>query len=886
MTGVQTCALPIFVNPAQLTASAQGSAQVSCSNAEDGQITVTANGGTGDYTYSLNGGPAQSSNVFSGLAAGNYVVTVIDANNCRVNTQTVTISNPGKILAELQSTPQVSCNGASDGKIVVLAQGGTGSLTYSLNGGPAQSSNIFDGLTAGNYVITVYDANQCSITLEAVTIAEPQVLQASAQGTSQVSCFNAEDGKITVLASGGTGAYTYSLNGGPVQSSNFFNDLAAGSYTITVYDANNCMVSTNAVNILNPAQLTASAQGSAQVSCYNAEDGQITVTANGGTGDYTYSLNGGPAQSSNVFSGLVAGTYNVMVYDANGCYTGTSAIMINNPERLFVSVQASEQVSCHDAEDAQIVITATGGTGIYTYTLNGSQPQGSNIYSNLSSGTYYVQVYDANGCQAGTESVLIANPEPLSISLQASPQVSCHNAQDGQIIVNADGGTGVYSYVLNGGPDQSSNVFSNLSSGNYSIMVYDANQCAVSSQELMIANPDAISVNAMITSELRCNNGDDGQIDVIATGGTGTLLYSLNGGPLQSSASFYNLASGYYVINVVDENNCSAQTALAIENPEKLVVSYDVVCSEGRPGIVIHVEGGIGPYSYSIDGGQTWQNSNVFSELAAGTTIYVVVGDSRFCSVGPIELPVNDLNTLNASVSIISGNSCYGANDAVIQINSTGGVQPYSFALDQVNYSGNNIFENIGAGSHVAFVQDANACPVNVQFEIEAAEELKAQVVSISPADCGGKEEGAVEISVSGGSAPYNFFWSNGESGPAISGLDAGVYVLSVTDDNNCELKYPIEIIPGENTEALDLNNVFSPNGDGINDTWVIGNLTLYPENELVVLNRWGNEVYTQKTYNNDWDGSQLLDGTYFYILKVTMCGERQTYNGYVTIVR
>src|SRR5208283_3080777 len=157
----------------------------------------------------------------------------------------------------------------------------------------------------------------------------PPQLTASASGSLQVSCNNASDGSITVTAAGGTGAYSYTLNGGAAQSSNVFSGLSSGSYSIMVFDANNCSASAGAaIVIANPPLLTASASGSSQVSCNNASDGMITVTAAGGTGAYSYSLNGGTAQSSNVFSGLSAGSYSIMVFDANNCSTSAGAAII------------------------------------------------------------------------------------------------------------------------------------------------------------------------------------------------------------------------------------------------------------------------------------------------------------------------------------------------------------------------------------------------------------------------------------------------------------------------------------------------------------------------------------------------------------------------------
>ncbi|PKP19907.1 MAG: hypothetical protein CVU05_10225, partial [Bacteroidetes bacterium HGW-Bacteroidetes-21] len=412
--GVSTC-IPVTVNVSGLiTATATGSAQVSCYNANDGEITVTANGGTGAYLYSLNGGTAQNSNVFSGLIAGTYTVDVSDINGCNVTTSAVTISNPAMLTATATGSTQVSCFNGNDGEITVTANGGTGAYNYSLNGGTAQTSNVFSGLIAGTYSIVVSDINGCNVTTSAVTIANPAMLTATSTGSAQVSCYNANDGEITVTANGGTGAYLYSLNGGTAQTSNVFSGLIAGTYSIVVSDINGCNVTTSAVIISNPAMLTATATGSAQVSCYNANDGEITVTANGGTGAYLYSLNGGTAQTSNVFSGLIAGTYTVVVSDINGCNVTTDAVTIANPVMLTATATGSAQVSCYNANDGEITVTANGGTGAYLYSLNGGTAQTSNIFSGLIAGTYTVVVSDINGCNVTAEAVAIANPDMLT----------------------------------------------------------------------------------------------------------------------------------------------------------------------------------------------------------------------------------------------------------------------------------------------------------------------------------------------------------------------------------------------------------------------------------------------------------------------------------------
>jgi hypothetical protein len=307
------------VTISQMTASASGSSQVGCNNAADGVITVTASGGTGAYSYSLNGGIPQSSNIFNGLAAGSYTVIVNDASGCSATTNAVIIANPGMLTASISGSSQVSCHNDSDGKIVVTASGGTLPYSYSLNGGTPQASNIFDNLPSNTYRVVVRDINGCSVTTNAIEIGNPETMIVSITGTSQVSCHNSSDGEITIVADGGTGAYTYVLNGGTPQSGNIYSNLAVGTYTVMVTDINGCSVTSSPFTISNPPLLIASATGSSQVSCHNASDGMITVTASGGTGALSYSLNGGTLQTSNIFNGLAAGTYTVVVTDVNNC---------------------------------------------------------------------------------------------------------------------------------------------------------------------------------------------------------------------------------------------------------------------------------------------------------------------------------------------------------------------------------------------------------------------------------------------------------------------------------------------------------------------------------------------------------------------------------------
>jgi gliding motility-associated-like protein len=882
-----TTSTSIIDNPQMLTVTAHASLQVSCNNSSDGTIVVTALGGTGYYSYSLNGSAFQTSNTFTGLSSGNYILEVIDENGCSASLQApLFIANPSRFSATGYVTTPISCNNMSDATITVTANGGTSPYSYSLNGGGVQTSNIFAGLSAGTYTIIVYDQMNCQFTIPVIVVSNPALVVADLSGSNQVSCNDLSDGEVIVNAQGGTGNYNYSLNGGNSQSSNVFNNLTAGSYSVVVSDANSCTAVTNMVEILNPTVLEISVQGSTQVSCAGGMDGQINVQAQGGTGSYSYSLNGGIAQTSDIFSGLSSGNYIITVMDENNCTAISSEIVIANPSNLTANVNASEQVLCHDSNDGQIVVTAQGGTGTLSYSINGGVSQLSNVFESLTSGQYSIVVIDANGCYIEMPAVSIANPDGIIADVQASAQVSCFNNSDGQIIVNAAGGSGNLNYALNGGISQVSNMFENLSSGSYTVMVNDENGCSVEVPSVVIANPESITLTADVNNQASCFASMDGQVTVNALGGTGSYSYYINGGMAQTSNVFDGLSAGIYSIVVIDENGCESTIETEVISPQPIVVDYSNNCRTGEVGIEITANGGVAPYQYSIDGGQTYMTTNIFDNLTIGTVISVYVEDANGCFSQVIPVSVASLNTLEAEALITTENLCYNVSDAVVEVVAHGGFSPYTYSLNGGTAVAESTLTDLPAGDHNIIVRDVHGCPASVDFEITPQQPVLINIESLTQADCLYKTYGSAEISVEGGVSPYNVSWSNGETSLQAVNLTPGDHTITVTDMNNCKTTQSISIGFEEITVVPEMNNAFSPNGDGYNDYWVIKNLEIFPENELVIINRWGNEVLTVNGYQNNWDGSGLGEGTYFYMLKVKMCGGENTYSGYVTILR
>ncbi|MDW8016046.1 MAG: gliding motility-associated C-terminal domain-containing protein [Bacteroidia bacterium] len=460
---------PLAFNPPQIQ-------NVSCHGGNNGSITISVNGGTPPYEYSLNGGITWQANpLFSGLPAGSYTITVRDANSCTAS-QTVTIHQPDPLAFNPPQIQNVSCHGGNNGSITISVNGGTPPYEYSLNGGITWQANpLFSGLPAGSYTITVRDANSCTAS-QTVTIHQPDPLAFNPPQIQNVSCHGGNNGSITISVNGGTPPYEYSLNGGITWQANpLFSGLPAGSYTITVRDANSCTAS-QTVTIHQPDPLAFNPPQIQNVSCHGGNNGSITISVNGGTPPYEYSLNGGITWQANpLFSGLPAGSYTVTVRDANQC-TLTQTINISQPPPLSFTFSVTPP-RCH-GETGTLSFQAVGGVGGYEYGVNGTYSSSSTV--SVPAGTYTLTVRDANGCLSPSQTITIAEPPPLIGTVLSLSPATCRESADGTVALTATGGTsttGTYTYIWISHPQHSGSSANTLRPGEYEVVVRDENGC-------------------------------------------------------------------------------------------------------------------------------------------------------------------------------------------------------------------------------------------------------------------------------------------------------------------------------------------------------------------------------------------------------------------------
>jgi gliding motility-associated-like protein len=367
-------------------------------------------------------------------------------------------------------------------------------------------------------------------------------LSSTISAQTNVLCNGASTGSLSAVGSNGTAPYSYTWSNGATTAT--ASSLAAGTYTVTVTDANNCPSSTSSATITQPSALSVSATTTQNVSCFGGSDGTASASGAGGNGGYSYLWSTGASGST--ISGLVAGTYTVTATDGNGC-TATNTTTVTQPAVLVASTALGSNVSCNGVSDGSAAASGTGGTTSYSYLWSSGAT--SAAISGLAAGTYTVTVTDANSC-TDQESITITEPAAL-VASASETNVSCNGAGDGVATASVSGGTTAYSYSWNTGGTTAS--ISSLAPGTYSVTVTDANSCT-DSASTTITQPAGLVASLNVDSNEKCNGFADGGMTASATGGTTAYGFAWSNAATTASV---NVAAGTYSVTITDANGCT-----------------------------------------------------------------------------------------------------------------------------------------------------------------------------------------------------------------------------------------------------------------------------------------------------------------------------------------
>ncbi|WP_366187130.1 HYR domain-containing protein [Flavobacterium ovatum] len=760
---------------------------ITCKDANDGSATINPTGGKTPYTYLWNNGA--TSQTINNLAPGNYYVDIKDVNNCvfRVNTS---FSNPTELIATGSFT-QPNCNGGSNGTTSVSVSGGTSPYFYlwSTNAGVGLANvSTVSNLKVGTYSVDITDSSGCSKVVS-ITVTEPSLLTATISG--KLGCFGGTSGSATATPSGGTAPYTYLWNTNV--TSQTISGLTAGTYSVVITDAKGC-TTTKSVTNAAPTQLLVTATR-VNTTGAGASNGSATANPTGGDLPYTYLWNNG--QTTKTATGLIAGTYTVTITDNSGC-TATTSIKVADPLVLILTT-SSACVGEEDIQTLTIVPTIQGGAGPFTYTWNYGND--ANTPTTNTGGTKTVK-YLTGGTKIITLTVSDSSGQTMTITKSHNLQVCFEYTVDCDRCVSQDYiFDGFYIGDASGTPVAQCNsgtvlpvyIYFNITSSaspKYNLYVIGGYE---------VTNPfTGITTTKYVEDCLYPSNGiKDNTIPVGS--GKGKLLIDNNyicGTQIKITGLFFAWKENWKTDCGPAKPKCYCSGVnYIVDAPLTAAVNKtDVLCFGGSTGIAtVTAYGGTAPYTY------IWKNasnttigtSGTISGLAAGTYT-VTVKDSNSITLAPISVTIGQPSNLPTATTTVSNKngvnvSCFESTDGTATVTATGGTAPYTYSWNTSPAQTTATATSLGIGTYTATVRDANGCQTTKTATLVGPNPMVLSVSPVNPS-CFGYNNGSATISVtSGGTGPFTYLWSNGQTTATATNMIANnSYSVTVTDSNNC----------------------------------------------------------------------------------------------------
>lgn len=734
--------------------------------AADAVATLSVEGGMEPYQYKWDNG--ENTKTAQSLAEGEHVVTVTDGNGCTA-TGSINISQQLAALnIKFEQSAENACAGDKNADLLVVASGGKGPYTYHWNQ-PGLVGEKLVNLAAGNYVVTVTDV-MGTRTSEQFTVKEPKALEAEILVQAPASTGNS-DGKAMAVASGGKTDYMYRWQNG--ETTKIATKLSPGEQSVTVTDANGCTVSAS-INISeNILPLTVSILQNAEIKCPGDASGALEVQANGGKGPFNYKWSKSNVAGANP-SGLAGGEYEVTVTDAEGTVK-VAKTSIAEPAPLSLSITA-QQAALTGTESGKAKAKTSGGTGDFTFKWDNGET--ARTATRLSAGTHSLTATDAAGCQTNATVDISENILALGVDIEQTSEINCTGDAAAALEVTINGGKPPFTYVWNNS-SISGEKAQNLVAGNYQVTVTDATGTTTTSK-ISITEPKALAVNIRVEAPASTGNSD-GKATALVSGGSQNYSFKWDSGETAKVAAKLN--AGTHTVTVTDAAGCQATASVDIsENilplSANIAQTSEINCKGNTSGALeATVRGGKGPFTFA------WNSASLSgqnpSNLAAGE-YQVTVTDVKGTTTTS-KITITEPEALSASIRVEAPAST-GNSDGRATALVSGGTQNYSYKWD--NGESDKVASKLAPGTRGFTVTDAAGCTASASIDVlENILPLQATITETTSLKCFGAANGALNVKVTGGKAPFEYQWNVlGLRGASPKGMRAGKYEVTVSD--------------------------------------------------------------------------------------------------------
>ena len=747
-----------------------------CFGTAEGGAFAEISGGMAPYTYEWSNGEA--ADIITGLEAGVYSVTVTDTNDCILIDEVEIVSHPELVL-NLEKMDESSLM-SEDGSVEASVTGGAEPYTYEWSNN--ETTQMITALNAGEYCVTVTDANGCIVEACAEILAGEDVCAEFTliPSIENATCAGLANGSITLESSGGMEPYTYEWSNGLSEQS--VSDLAAGVYGITVTDANDCVI-TDEIEITENEALDLEINTTNESSLMSADGTAMAVLSNG-TMPLTYEWSNG--ETTQMITALNAGEYCVTVTDGDGCVAEACAEILAGEDVCadFSITVSSEDAPCFGSPDGAALIETTGGTEPYTYEWSNGETEA--IILGLAVGVYTVTVTDANDCVLEDE-IEIAQSEELLVEVETMDESSLMSA-DGTATAIISGGTEPYSYNWSNGANTQS--LTDLGVGEYCVTVTDNFGCTVEAcGEVLGGDDPCVGFEISLTgNDVACFGGSDGVATVITNGGMEPFTYEWDHDASSTMNTTYSdLAVGTYTVIVTDVNMCVQTASIDIGSTDEIILtltSTDESVLDAEDGTAtIVASGGTAPYGYSWSNGAT---TATIGMLTAGEYCVTTTDDLGCTAESCIDVTGGTAQPCPDIIVEVLGTdaACFGGTGGSASITYMGGTEPFTVIWSDGQTEDN--VSDLAAGTYTVTVSDANDCSSETSVEISQPSAISISATTQSNESATGASDGQISVSINGGTMPYTYGWSNGDNTTEISGLAGGIYSVTVIDANDC----------------------------------------------------------------------------------------------------